>query len=376
MNRPHPTLGFWILALVLAGLSGCAGGGPVRVTDARSIPWVDLRSEPDFHSGRPVDALPVEVARLDRVLRTRTLYREPGIAFGHLMLGPGALYPYHAHAMPEAYHVLSGEAEWTVDGETRRVGPGTTIYHAPYADHRWVTVSSQPLRVVWAQWAPDGDRSGLVADSVRRRGGSTTGAFFDAEQRSRAVLPTQLVAPVVEAVPGTVVDSMRRERLAARAAEPSRPPIREFVDSFGVPWNTEQAGVRWRAVFGTPDFEWGHVEIRGPGQRELPPSAAPWMLHVLSGRARARIADGGDLPVAAGTTLIVRPGEPLEVEFDAGTGEVWQDAAPLRGIFLRWAPEGDPDYWARDYFLVEPMPSPPAGSALDRGTAFFPIPGL
>lgn len=361
-----------VLVIVLATAACGGSGGPVRLTRSSEIPWLEVRSTSGYNWSAAVKAMPAEVDRIDRVLRNRSVYRQPGFGFGHLMLGSGALYSYHAHASPEAYHVLSGEAEWSVDGETRRVGPGTTIHHAPYADHRWVTVSEEPLRVVWAQWAPDGDRSGLIADGVRRRGGSTTGDFFEHERRSSSVLPTKLAVPVGPVAPGTILDEMRRKRLEARQAEPARPPVRTFVDSFGIPWNTDQPGVRWRAVFGTPDFEWGHVEIRGPGQRELPASSAPWLLHVLSGEARVRIADGGDLRVSAGASVVLRPGEALEIEFEpAGNGD-WDGVPLLRALFARWAPNGDPSYWARDYFLVEPMPEPPAGASLPKDAAFFP----
>ena len=129
-----------VLALLLAAC--VSGEGPIRITHSPEIPWVEVRTALGYNWSEAVNALPDEVDRIDRVLRNRAVYREPGFSFGHLMLGSGALYPYHAHASPEAYHVISGEAEWSVDGETRRVGPGTTIYHAPYADHRWVTAVS------------------------------------------------------------------------------------------------------------------------------------------------------------------------------------------------------------------------------------------
>ena len=362
-----------LLAFAALANAACAGPqGPVQLTRSQDIPWVELQTARGYNWSEAVQSLPDEVEWIDRVLRNRAVYREPGFAFGHLMLGAGALYPYHAHASPEAYHVVSGEAEWSVDGETRHVVPGTTIYHAPYADHRWVTVSEEPLRVIWAQWVPDGDRSGLISDAVLRKTGSTTGDFLDGERRSYSVLPTKVAAPFGEAPSGSIVDIMRRGRLEARTAEPPRPPVRAFVDSFGIPWNTEQDGVRWRAVFGTADLEWGHIEIRGPGQRELLASSVPWLLHLVSGEARVRIADGEDLQVSAGASVVVRVGEAVEVEFEAEDRDHWDAVPPLRGIFTRWAPDGDMSYWARDYFLVEPMPEPPARATLPRDVSFFP----
>ncbi len=137
---------FWLMDLgVLLMLVGCAstGGDRVayRVTHSHEIPWVELKDALGYNGSEAVEQLPEAVDRIDRVLRNRAVFRREGIGFGQLMLGSRALYPYHSHASPGAYHVISGEAEWTVDGETRRIGPGTSIYHAPYADHRWTTTS-------------------------------------------------------------------------------------------------------------------------------------------------------------------------------------------------------------------------------------------
>ena len=354
---------------------GCASpppaDGPPRLTRSESIPWDDLRAASAGDGSALAAKLPEGVGRLDRVLRRRAVYRLPGFAFGHLVLGPGALYPYHAHATPEAYHVVSGEAEWSVDGETRRVGPGTTLYHAPYADRRWVTVSEEPLRVVWARWAPDGDRAGFRIDALRKRGGAMTGDFFDRESKSRTILPIDLARPVVDPPPGSILDGMRRARLAARTQAPRRPPVRAFVDSVGVPWNVEIPGVRWRLVFATPDLEWGHLIVTGPAERTLPAGAVPALIHVLSGRATFRVGADRNLAVRAGTSVAVAPGEVLEVDFGAAAaGEATPE--PLRAFWVRRAPDPDLSDWARDDFLIEPVPEPPPGAALPRDVRFFP----
>jgi quercetin dioxygenase-like cupin family protein len=359
---------------LLVAVSACASAPSSvapRLTQADETPWVELRRTEGSGWSAAAATMSADLRRLEHALRNRTVHRGEGFAFGQLMLGPGALHPYHSHGAPEAYHVLSGEAEWSVDGETRRVGPGTTIYHAPWADHRWVTVSPEPLRVLWAQWAPDGDRSGLVADGLSRRGGSTTGTFLEGERRSRIVVPIDLAVPVREPEPGSVIDEMRRARLAARRAEPKRPPIRTFVDSVGVPWNTEHPGVRWRMVFVTPDLEWGHLIVRGPGQREVPAGAAPSLLHVLSGRAAVRVADGPDLPARPGTTIAIQPGEFFEVEFASARGQ-GAPAEPLRAVWVRWAPGAEPSDPTRGDLLVEPPTDPPIGAALPRDVPFFP----
>jgi hypothetical protein len=150
---------------------------------------------------------------------------------------------------------------------------------------------------------------------VRRRGGGVTGNFFVGERLSRSALSTELAVPFGEPSPGSAVAELRTARLAAREAESSRPAIRAFVDSVGVPWNTDLLGVRWRGVFGTPDLEWGHVRIVGPGEREIPAGATPGLLHVLSGRGEIRVADDSGISVATGSTLAFQPGEPIKIDF-------------------------------------------------------------
>lgn len=373
-NRTHGWIGLVGLNILLTAIVGCASPGKgreaIRVTRAEEIPWLDVRDVLAYDASSAVAARTHELDEIDRVLRKRAVFHQPGIGFGQLMLGSGALYPSHSHATPEAYHVISGEAEWTVDGETRRVGPGSSIYHAPYADHRWVTTSAEPLRVLWARWTPGGNRSGLIADGARRRGGGATGAFFAGEKRSRSVLVIEMVSPIGASGEDGFTAEMRRARLEARLAEPKRPVIRAFVDSVGSPWNTEWPGIRWRPVFGTPDLEWGHVEFSSEGTdaraTRIPASATPGLLHVLSGRARMRVVGGAASDVAAGTTFAFWPGEAIEVEFEEG-------APSLRAIWVRWAPDGDPTYWARDYFLVESFSASesPTGSVLPRDARFF-----
>ena len=40
------------------------------------------------------------------------------VFFGEAEFAPGAVYVGHKHPSPEIYYVISGEAEWTVDGKT------------------------------------------------------------------------------------------------------------------------------------------------------------------------------------------------------------------------------------------------------------------
>ena len=86
------------------------------------------------------------------------------VYFGEAEWAPGAIYVGHKHPSPEIYYVISGEAEWTVDGKTFRATPGTTIYAKPYAVHRMVNVGDGILKTVWMWW---GKRSVTSQPSVR-----------------------------------------------------------------------------------------------------------------------------------------------------------------------------------------------------------------
>lgn len=365
------------LVLVLVTSGGCASNrarDPARSSRADDIAWDSAREALGIPGGRTVEVLGETFGRLDQVLRSRVVHREPDLVLGQLILGPGALLPLHGRAAPEAFHVLAGEAEWTVDGETRRLRPGASIHASPYLEHRVVATSRVPLRVLWARWAPGGDRTGLIKDGVRRRGGASTGAFFEDEGRSRSVLPTEQVVPLRKPESGSMLDAMRQALLAARMAEPKRPVVRAFVDAFGAPWNAEIPGVRWRAVSSTLELEWGHVIVTprdaSAGTRALPASSAPGLLHVLSGRARLRA--GGDEAVGrAGTTFAFDPGEAVAIEFDEAPDE-GGDHRPLRAMWLRWAPAGEREDLTRPGYLTEPMPAPPRAALLPPEIRFLP----
>lgn len=77
---------------------------------------------------------------------------------GLWQLAPGATYHGHKHDAPEIYYIVSGEADWTVGDETRRVKPGTAIYTKPGKVHRMVNAGDDIVEAVWFWWAPDGRR--------------------------------------------------------------------------------------------------------------------------------------------------------------------------------------------------------------------------
>ncbi len=50
-------------------------------------------------------------------------------------IAAGAVLPEHAHPHEQVAHVLDGEFEMTIAGETRRLGPGTVAFVPPNAPH-------------------------------------------------------------------------------------------------------------------------------------------------------------------------------------------------------------------------------------------------
>ena len=86
------------------------------------------------------------------------------IQFGLWELAPNAIYPSHRHEVPEIYFVTEGKADWTVDGVTREVGQGMTIYTKPGAVHKMVNRSGDIVKAIWVWWAPGGNREVFAGD--------------------------------------------------------------------------------------------------------------------------------------------------------------------------------------------------------------------
>ena len=89
---------------------------------------------------------------------------EADVQFGRWQLAPGTTYHAHRHEVSEIYYIISGEAEWTVGNETRRVTAGATILTEPGQVHKMVNLTDKPIDALWFWWAPDGRREVLIGD--------------------------------------------------------------------------------------------------------------------------------------------------------------------------------------------------------------------
>jgi len=137
----------------------------------RDVPWPAV--DPLDESALPPEAREraVEFQRMREIMRWKTLIGtggrfgealpDPDIGFGIGELGPGAIYPEHRHPCPELYYFISGRAKWNVDGEEFIAEAGSTVYMKPNAVHSLEVISEERAVVIWADWAPNGDRSAM-----------------------------------------------------------------------------------------------------------------------------------------------------------------------------------------------------------------------
>lgn len=71
------------------------------------------------------------------------------IACGVLLLGPGVIYPAHAHEAEEVYLPIHGVAEWQrANEEFRPVPVGRAVHHPPWMPHA-MRVGAEPLAALY-----------------------------------------------------------------------------------------------------------------------------------------------------------------------------------------------------------------------------------
>ena len=135
-----------IAAFSVASMTMSIGRADDVHVNGSSVPW---KAPPTSYLGSEFSA----------AFRYKTLIggaqapvRGQGVLFGEAEWAPGAVYVGHAHPAPEIYYVISGEAEWTVDGQTFKATAGTAIFTKPNAVHRMVNTGKENLKTVWMWW--------------------------------------------------------------------------------------------------------------------------------------------------------------------------------------------------------------------------------
>jgi quercetin dioxygenase-like cupin family protein len=76
-------------------------------------------------------------------MKARFLHSD-SMTFAYWEIAEGAELPEHAHSHEQVLHVFEGEFDFTVDGETKRIGPGSVVVIPSNAVH-----SSKSLKKGW-----------------------------------------------------------------------------------------------------------------------------------------------------------------------------------------------------------------------------------
>lgn len=71
----------------------------------------------------------------------------PGV--GLIELRPGGVMTRHHHAPAEVYHVISGDGEVEIEGETHVLRVGSTVHVPPDAWHETRSTGSETLRILY-----------------------------------------------------------------------------------------------------------------------------------------------------------------------------------------------------------------------------------
>ena len=90
-------------------------------------------------------------------------------------------HSHHEHS--EVFYMISGEMEWTVEGESHVLGPGDVVYIPPCAHHIARTVGGETARALLI-WEPAGWEEGM-AESARLTAEQRANEEFMAEFRIR-----------------------------------------------------------------------------------------------------------------------------------------------------------------------------------------------
>lgn len=102
-------------------------------------------------------SLPTEIARniaVVEILGPDGMIRNDLCRFGLLLQKKNLRYPPHRHAAEELYAVLSGRADWSVDGKaTVSRAAGEFVHHQCWQSHS-IQTRAEPLLAMWG-WVGD-----------------------------------------------------------------------------------------------------------------------------------------------------------------------------------------------------------------------------
>ena len=93
-----------------------------------------------FEVKRWQDTQPPDVVRLRRRLESE------GFTVSEYTDAPGNVYDSHSHEDDQTHWIISGEAEFEVDGQKYHLGPGDRDFLPANTEHAAVVLGNEPVR--------------------------------------------------------------------------------------------------------------------------------------------------------------------------------------------------------------------------------------
>ncbi|MEO1192260.1 MAG: dimethylsulfonioproprionate lyase family protein [Pseudomonadota bacterium] len=129
---------------------------------AERLPWIQ---NPNYTAAN-IGAGYLDAYSYTQIMGAEGLVQDPDLLIGVMIIGPGQVYPAHAHAPLEAYHLLAGPSLWWKEGEDWQLcQPGAFIYHRPWQAHA-MRSGRTPLLAL-GSWYGDTTRGGALTRGVK-----------------------------------------------------------------------------------------------------------------------------------------------------------------------------------------------------------------
>lgn len=77
--------------------------------------------------------------------RLRSLLEREGYTVSECTDAPGAVYESHSHEDDQVHWIISGEAEFEVEGEKYHLGPGDRDFLPANTDHAAAVLGTEPV---------------------------------------------------------------------------------------------------------------------------------------------------------------------------------------------------------------------------------------
>ncbi len=372
-------------------------------------PWGALDRLLPFDWDSLRQTAPLEVEQLEQSVHLRLGFDHPDLKITQVIIGAGGLLPAHADGAPGAFIVIVGAGEITVEGETQRVTPGTTVKIDPYDIRRLEASPDAALRLLWIRWAPGGDQRYIDAgyyltganQHVQPMQANIPDGYLFWDEVFDTVAVEVARSPIAVSPAGSTYESsLRALEAARRALGPERDPypgVPVFGHESRIPWPSAEmlrgggfffsddlgsmgpVGdrmieiARHKAIFratradGRWDFNFSESSWGARSTYVEHSHVIPEFYYVMSGPV-AYSVDGERHRSVPGDILFNNSYSPHLIQ-----GIV--DGLVFDTFSSTFAPNGDRSVFDRPYYLVEPLPQQPASAQLADDVDFHPTRG-